>query len=76
MYRLDDKMLLYIVENYSGHEDPKLCTLAEKAWNILKLRGKRIEEEARHVSIEVPTDAKTSRQMLEEILENIRTGRE
>ena len=69
-------MLLYIVENYTGHEDPELSRLAERAWKLIKKRSDRMEESVRNLSADIPADAKDCRQMLEDILEKIQRGRE
>ena len=73
---LGDKILLFIVENYTGHENPELCRLAERAWKLLKKRCERIERGVGRISLDIPADAKDCAQMLEDILERIQKGRE
>lgn len=64
-------LLLYIVENFSGHEDSGLNRMAKRAWKLLKLKSDRIVEQSGKISLDVPADAKGCEQMLEEILERL-----
>ena len=66
---MDDKMLLFIVENFTNHENPELRREAEKAWAILRERGREIERELESVPFTVPKDAKTEQEMLDDIME-------
>jgi len=69
---MDEKMLLYIVENFTDHENERYRKAASIAWERLKDRAKEIELEPGDFVWEVPDDARTSEEMLETILEQYR----
>ena len=68
---MDDKMLLFIVENFTDHKDPRLRKEAVMAWDLLKARGIEIEKALEEIPMIIPKDAKSEQELLEEMLEKI-----
>lgn len=62
-----------MVAKYAHHEDERLRKQAEKAWDMILVKGKRIEKEALKADMTIPGEAKSSKEVLREIAAKMKT---
>ncbi len=72
---MKDEELLCFAAEYIYHGDERIRRQAEKAWDIIMKKSRRIENGALNQELAVPKGAKSSQQMLDEMFVRMRTDK-